>query len=740
QNWAQKMLAGDDKDQFEGPIGESLLPGPSVIYSRVVTKSIYNGASSPGFTVNEYYTVKDYPSFKLDYSQVEEKSPFFPDINAILVNISYKVQAASQNYTFITNDMHGKPRRTVRFGGNYPIDHSTFNENQHKVAYEELFDYYEPGKPIPVLNSAGTIEQKVLGAEEKIAVESKNVEDQTDNLGININTSVGYLFIAVLPQLWLSGHYSHSERKLRSAVSSKVVHYQSFLKGTTVSKDGLTYRTENRLFDRLTGDPIATVTTDEYNDLTINSVKQKGVYTNYTVPAHYVYPAFGLKSSNEGWSGTETVSATAFTSNTNISRYKEGDLISIGGVLCFVTAVNTSTKVVTFSVATTGTVSAGSRTVTIVNSGANNKLRERAGNILCYGNDDMGGTGVVHSPLASTLPNVVSASASVFTNSWDLVAYDKALYGTSAVTNLYMTGERGKWRSSGNYTFKASPLLASAKTYNTGYFAYQKFDYATLANNNTNTWIKTNQVTKYSPNGEVLEEENAIGVPSAAKFAHKENVPAIIAQNARFASILFASFEDKTGTSITTNKNFAHTGSNCVGLSTSQVLDPALTGTLVADAQVVSGGLALRYWTRSTSGLNLGLAASIKNNGTNATITSNIASKNLARVGDWSLFESYITFPSGALTVGTAVRVELSNTNTEPVYVDDYRVQPIESNATCYVYDYLNLRLLATFDDRHFAMIYQYDAEGKLVRRLIETERGLKTVSETQYNTPERAR
>jgi len=52
------------------------------------------------------------------------------------------------------------------------------------------------------------------------------------------------------------------------------------------------------------------------------------------------------------------------------------------------------------------------------------------------------------------------------------------------------------------------------------------------------------------------------------------------------------------------------------------------------------------------------------------------------------------------------------------------------------VYDPRNFRLLASFDDQHFGMYYQYNAEGKLVRKLVETERGMRTVQETQYNTP----
>jgi YD repeat-containing protein len=55
---------------------------------------------------------------------------------------------------------------------------------------------------------------------------------------------------------------------------------------------------------------------------------------------------------------------------------------------------------------------------------------------------------------------------------------------------------------------------------------------------------------------------------------------------------------------------------------------------------------------------------------------------------------------------------------------------------TCHVYDVNDYKLLTTFDDQHFGLYYQYNAEGKLIRKIIETEKGMKTVQETQYNTP----
>jgi YD repeat-containing protein len=351
-------------------------------------------------------------------------------------------------------------------------------------------------------------------------------------------------------------------------------------------------------------------------------------------------------------------------------------------------------------------------------------------------------TGVAYSPLAATIPNVAAATATVYSDFWPMMGtYEKEFYGIANETNPYLTGEKGKWRQRGSYTFKTNTTLStewSKMAHNSGYFPYTKFDYLTLSNNTSNYWNQGNQVFEYSPNGEILEEQNHVGIISAAKFAHKENVPAIIAQNARFSNILFASFEDKSHASIIADKTFAHTGNNCVAIEAGQVLDPTLTSYIELYGNLeLSQGLLLKYWARSKSGANQALGLTVKkNDASSQLITFNQSLKNMLRVGEWTLYETYISFPQGALNSGTPIRVELNNSSSETIYVDDYKLQPAKSEATCYVYDNASLRLLATFDDRHFAMIYQYDAEGKLVRKLVETERGVKTISETQYNTP----
>ncbi|MBR9855903.1 MAG: hypothetical protein GYB37_15235 [Algicola sp.] len=97
------------------------------------------------------------------------------------------------------------------------------------------------------------------------------------------------------------------------------------------------------------------------------------------------------------------------------------------------------------------------------------------------------------------------------------------------------------------------------------------------------------------------------------------------------------------------------------------------------------------------------------------------------------MYQVYVE--ASSLVEGQAVGITL-NFNNPSIYIDDIKFNPKESQTTCFVYDVKSLRLITLFDDQHFGLFYQYNNEGQLVRKLIETERGLKTVTETQYNTP----
>ncbi len=76
------------------------------------------------------------------------------------------------------------------------------------------------------------------------------------------------------------------------------------------------------------------------------------------------------------------------------------------------------------------------------------------------------------------------------------------------------------------------------------------------------------------------------------------------------------------------------------------------------------------------------------------------------------------------------ISVRYSNNGNTPVYFDDLRIHPNICNAKSYVYDSYSARLMAELDENNYALFYEYDDEGLLVRIKRETEKGIVTIQE----------
>lgn len=101
-----------------------------------------------------------------------------------------------------------------------------------------------------------------------------------------------------------------------------------------------------------------------------------------------------------------------------------------------------------------------------------------------------------------------------------------------------------------------------------------------------------------------------------------------------------------------------------------------------------------------------------------------------AIIDEWQRLEGEFIIPDFAAYIG----IELIAQNGD-AYFDDIRVSPFDASMKSYVYDPVNLRLVAELDERNYATFYEYDEEGKLIRVKKETERGIMTIQETRYNT-----
>lgn len=99
-------------------------------------------------------------------------------------------------------------------------------------------------------------------------------------------------------------------------------------------------------------------------------------------------------------------------------------------------------------------------------------------------------------------------------------------------------------------------------------------------------------------------------------------------------------------------------------------------------------------------------------------------------IDGWQRIEEEFIIPAMAAYVGIELIAEDGD-----VYFDDIRVFPFDASMKSYVYDPVNMRLVAELDERNYATFYEYDEEGKLTRIKKETERGIMTIQETRYNT-----
>lgn len=873
KSWGNKLLSGDDKEQFEGPYGESVYPPSSVGYARVVMQNIYKGKTAPGYTIDGFYTAKDYP-VKLDNSSYLPDPSSFTTGPTPLYQRRTKSAVGFMEYAVIKNDMHGKPKYRETYKGTY----DTFSAAGEVVnAYDvndrtslTVYDYFPIYDQVPVLGADGKVNLAYLGREEDVIMEGKEAFDETKDLQLQNDPSYTP---PVLVMYSFLNYLKEAEAEYKRHVITKVLNFSGVIKSVTVTQDGVQSTTENLAFDSNTGQPIITKMGDGYQSLILDNsgLPHNGTYINYSLPAAKVYPHLGQKIKNEGfvltgdimlfddcigareeWLGNDEncLNKRAFINLQNNTFkitgkgaenfYKgkdmsqapivatsrdvlveaikagnliEGDLIELSGpntmkALYYVNEIDLHTRYVVYlnPVSFVANQYGGQELMPVFNrlevisSGYTNQLNATAASVTTYGKDRVTDVFKVTADQLSTgddlgvygaetkmgdFTNVVASSAVLYSDDWynyQLTnSYDEVNY-KCLKPNMFETGARGKWRPSSTYVYK-DDLVGGNQISSSGYitsllpFKFRKKysevyadkaspylsnhtgsstgEFVNLPDNDPK-WLKTNTVTMYSPNGEALEEQNILGVKSTAKFSYGDNVPVLVAQNAPYQSVLFEGFDDRTDFFITTTK--AHSGKRAAALDPEMKMELGkveVTPTLDNRNEVL-----LKMWVHASQTI-LDNLAPIKvelqkvedvGNGVESVVVNLTP---VARVGDWVLVQNADpivldhkddndTYRANnklnARGPGIEYQLIVTNEAGSMVYIDDIRLQPIESQMATYVYDPFTLRLLTSFDDQHFGLFYQYNAEGKLVRKLIETERGLKTVTETQYNTPGEAR
>lgn len=703
QKFLNKLLNGRDSKQSEGPLGENLLPGASIGYSRIEITNIHTGRTSTGKAVNVYYTCYDKPMVcdESTKSQLSVNDKTYRKFNMSLplglINIDIHKAWVTQGYIFKLNDLHGKPK-----------NQSTYSYNEQGVEVKTastVYNYSEPGAPIKSLIYNPTTKSFTTGEinpgnEEDLSMFRSRVEDVVNNLSLEIDLDYT---LPVALSLGFGISYSYSKNELSQHVTTKVLDQKTHLLSTTSTVDGVTQTTENIAFNAHTGEPVLTKTYDgftserekvyltEKDDNGIPIVKQHdGHYYSLNFPGSWIYPTLGHKSSN---------------------------------------------------------------------SSNSNQLDVNVGNIITYGSNEIEtslyGTGLTASQMSLLLDNkftnVLSANSVVLKKDWfstsDATILMNEFHPSGSIGAAVLAVMNNHYYPLTSYVYRGQVKNANLDNIYTGgilkneveLFDWNGYSYdpnlwQSLVYNN---WYSSSRVMSYSPHGAPLMEQNVLGISSTAKYNHDKTLPKLVAQNARYDQVEFIDYEDKSG-SLYSSK--AHSGYRSMDLA-STISQPIINGYNFTGSN--THGFALKLWVRS----ELNTSPSSSNYGKrnpNPQLKANIGGqlhsfKKIASSGEWSLYSLEIKNTiglSGPQDIYLTYNFASSN---EEVLIDDVRIQPLDAQMNCTVYT-VDKKVAAQFDDQHFGVYYEYNAQGGLVRHIIETEKGKKTIKEQQQNVPLRAR
>jgi hypothetical protein len=166
------------------------------------------------------------------------------------------------------------------------------------------------------------------------------------------------------------------------------------------------------------------------------------------------------------------------------------------------------------------------------------------------------------------------------------------------------------------------------------------------------------------------------------------------------------------------------------------------TTPIVGDASMLNTNFSLpagkpmvvSAWVREDQSSPSSGATNLSDTYSGSKITYSDGSQNITLlpqgpiIEGWQRYEGRFT-PSIGATTGT---LSFASTTNVPIYFDDIRIHPFNAEMKSYVYDPVNLRLIAELDANNYASFYEYDEEGTLVRTKAETQRGIKTIKESR--------
>lgn len=282
--------------------------------------------------------------------------------------------------------------------------------------------------------------------------------------------------------------------------------------------------------------------------------------------------------------------------------------------------------------------------------------------------------------------------------------------------------EKNIWRKHQNYVWK-SDLNESGSYQNFTSFNYD-------SENQAEGWQRLSEITKYSDYSKALETMDINGNKASRRMADNNSKVSAVC-NAPQNAMVYTDFEYKNDFelalngfssqgihlgNITLDNSISHTGNYC--FKTSEAYD---FQTFIG----VPGLYKASVWAHKDNYQNTLLYHG------KASKSIPINSNEIIEAGDWiQLNFSFEIQETSHMFLGTTSGI---------VYFDDFRIHPIDSSITSYVYNDWD-ELSYIIGPNNMATKYEYDSSGRLIKTYKEvakndsTDGGFKLINETTYN------
>jgi hypothetical protein len=266
------LWAPTNMGYVETPMCESFYPGPTVGYSAVITKSIYDGRSKvkslTGYKESLFYTAYDFPTFS-DYSllNTETKKTFKPALRNLLKIDAQHHLVMSQGFKVELNDMHGKPKAENIYAESDKGQPGSYTRYSYHVE-NNAAEIKKLSNTVLTMDATGNISTDLtIGKDVEVMMDMRQTYMQTISVAAQLNVDVvpfGIPPFIAIPTIMLIPQTE--QNRFRSVATMKVINRHGILEKVEAMDKGSKVVTSNLLYDGETGEAILTATQNEFGD------------------------------------------------------------------------------------------------------------------------------------------------------------------------------------------------------------------------------------------------------------------------------------------------------------------------------------------------------------------------------------------------------------------------------------------------------------------------------------------